>query len=553
MAGMRKLRIVSQILFFAAFIISYLLNAYPVAYSFDSEWFLRLNPLTGILTLLASRTAVLPLLYFSVGMIIITLVFGRVFCGFICPLGALIDFGDHYIFGKMRSPKRRPPLYLQRLKYVLLILIGVCAVFGAIFPLFMDPLSILTRVMTIVAYPFALVAGTDALSLIQKTGLESFATATISVPLYYAAGATVLLAAAVFAGGFIDKRFWCQYICPSGAFFGLLSRWAPFKRHVDSAVCNECSRCRNVCPTRAIAEKNFARTSAAECIVCGACVGIKSPGCGSFGFGGRGKAEIAGADIKRRHLFTGLLGGIAVAPLFRADAMIRHDMTGRLIRPPGAVPEDLFRGRCIACGQCMKACPTNAIQPCGLTDGFSRMYTPKIVPRIGGCEEKCFLCGRVCPTQAIRPLTYDDKSFAKIGTAVINRHRCLAWEQNKECLVCDEVCPYNAIEMKMVQTDKELFKVPIVYEDVCMGCGMCEQRCPIFDEAAIIVYRFGENRRASGPYANEWQKQAMRERRKKSDAGALESGPSAAPGEGVMPVDTSKSGLGNALPPGFVQ
>jgi ferredoxin len=165
----------------------------------------------------------------------------------------------------------------------------------------------------------------------------------------------------------------------------------------------------------------------------------------------------------------------------------------------------------------MKVCPTNAIQPCMPGDGFQRVYTPKIVPRIGGCEEKCHACGYACPTGALRKLSYEEKQFVKIGTAVVDRHRCLAWEQNKECLVCDEVCPYNAITAMIAETTTGKFKVPVVNEDLCIGCGMCEQHCPITDQAAIIVYNFGENRKSSGPYIGEDEKEFVLKSRLESD------------------------------------
>jgi ferredoxin len=172
----------------------------------------------------------------------------------------------------------------------------------------------------------------------------------------------------------------------------------------------------------------------------------------------------------------------------------------------------------------MKACPTNALQPCTLGDGFNRLYTPKLVPRIGACDSRCHLCGYACPTGAIRRMPIEEKPYMKIGTAVVDRHRCLAWEQNKECLVCDEVCPFNAIEPHLAETTKGRFKVPVVQEDLCVGCGMCEMQCPVFDRGAIEVFRFGENRLASGPYANTYQKQKIDALRKKSDQDMI-SGP----------------------------
>jgi MauM/NapG family ferredoxin protein len=273
-------------------------------------------------------------------------------------------------------------------------------------------------------------------------------------------------------------------------------------------------------------------------------------------------SRATGADLRRRHLLSGALAGLAMVPALRVDGMLKRDNSGRLIRPPGAIPETQFSARCIACGACMKACPTNTLQPCTLGDGFGRMFTPKVVPRIAGCEDTCYVCGHVCPTKAIRALTPGQKSFAKIGTAVIDRHRCLAWEQNKQCLVCDEVCPYNAIEPRMVETTTGLFRVPVVDESLCIGCGMCEQHCPIDDTAAIVVYRFGENRIDHGDYVSSWQKEQILERRRRSDSAsigaAMPSGSVPAVGgeiTGGLPPGYGQSSAADSggLPPGFVQ
>jgi MauM/NapG family ferredoxin protein len=553
---MRKLRIASQSFFFSLFVISFILALYPFAYRFDSEWFLRLNPLTSLVVTVASRSMVPVLLIFGIAAVLVTILLGRVFCGFVCPLGAMLDFSDAFLFDKSRSEKRRPPLFAQRLKYVLLVIVLLAAIFGASFPLFMDPLSLLTRIFTILAYPFVKIVGADALvalrPMLVKMGFENSSTAAVGVPFFYGIATTIVLALGIFAGGFWDRRFWCNYICPSGALFGLISRWSLLNRGVNKDACGECGRCRRACPTRAIDEKKFERTNSAECIRCGVCTSLKDD-CSAFRLGAPGAFEVRGADIARRNILSGALAGLALVPALRADALLKHDYSGRLIRPPGAVPEKLLSGRCIACGECMKACPTNAIQPCTFSDGFSRLYTPKIVPRIGGCEEKCYLCGHVCPTGALRKLTYEEKRFAKIGTAVINQHRCVAWAQNRECVVCDEICPYNAIETKVLPTTKGLAKVPVLYEELCMGCGMCEQQCPVFDLSAIIVYKFGENRRETGPYLNEFQKKTIIERRKKSDAADLGKAlggelPSGATAES----DTAKAARA-PLPPGFVQ
>ena len=491
---------------------------------------MRLNPASGILTFIASRHLIAGYAVATLAVIAVTVIFGRIFCGFFCPLGAVIDFSDRYIFRGLRRSEQKPPLILHGLKYIILTGIAVAAVAGVLFPLFLDPLSILSRFLTIYIYPLPGLAGTLIAPLV---GLADSTYTPPKLPLFYGGLGIGLLFLGILAGGLWDKRFWCQYICPTGAFLGLLSRFALFRRLIDAATCSECSTCARSCPTRAIPRENFRVTAIAECILCGQCIPA-AKACTRLGFARPTLRNYRGPDIGRRHLIGGAAAGVLLLPLIKANAMSRRDNTGRLIRPPGAVPEDLFNARCLACGQCMKVCPTNAIQPCGLDDGFERWSTPKIVPRIGACEEKCHICGSVCPTEALRPLPYEEKRFAKLGTAVIDRHRCLAWSQDRECLVCQEVCPYHAIDPVMAETTGGMFRVPVVSDDLCLGCGLCEKQCPINDTAAIVVFKFGENRLASGPYASDWKKQAITNRRNRATSFRSET-PSAVSGEGSAP------------------
>jgi MauM/NapG family ferredoxin protein len=539
---LRTTRIVSQIVFFALFcIVLFFVNTYPRPYTVPADLFLRLNPLVALLTEIAARTVIPSIIVLGGAVALLTIVFGRFFCGFVCPLGTVIDFSDAFVFKKTRALTRRPPLYLQRLKYVILIALVLLSLSGALFPLFMDPIALMTRIGTIVIHPLCALIGMESVAtagpLLGAFGLEKLQMATIKTPLFYGVSFTAALFLFIVAVGFWDRRFWCQYLCPSGALFGLLSRTPLFRRPAPASNCNACAACARLCPTRAIDMAKIERTRTAECVVCGLCTQIKDK-CNGFAFAAPAPATIPGPDLKRRHLLFGIAGGALLAPIARATAINKSDGHGRLIRPPGAIPENEFLARCIACGNCMKACPTNALQPCMVGDGFNRLYTPKLVPRIGACDPKCHLCGYVCPTGAIRRISLEEKPYAKIGTAVVDRHRCLAWEQNKECLVCDEVCPFNAIEPRLVETTKGPFKVPVVSEDLCVGCGMCEMACPIFDKGAIEVYRFGENRLASGPYAGEYQKKRMDELRRKSDQDVIS-------GQGKIEQNSG------SLPPGF--
>lgn len=169
-----------------------------------------------------------------------------------------------------------------------------------------------------------------------------------------------------------------------------------------------------------------------------------------------------------------------------------------LIRPPGALPEPEFLQSCVRCGQCMKVCPSNTLQPTWAKAGLEGVFSPILVPRLAACAVNCNACGQVCPTGAIRALPLIEKNHAKIGTAWINRRNCLVWEQDKKCLVCDEVCPYNAISFNPVAGLQNA--APFVHENRCTGCGWCETACPINGASAIRVNVVGEVRLSEGSY-----------------------------------------------------
>jgi len=154
-----------------------------------------------------------------------------------------------------------------------------------------------------------------------------------------------------------------------------------------------------------------------------------------------------------------------------------------VIRPPGALEEAKFVAACVRCGKCVQACPTGGLQPALLEAGVEGLLTPRLVPRIGPCQEDCVLCGQVCPTGAIGQLTVEEKRITRIGLAGIDRQRCLWWTEGATCLVCSQVCPYEAIEFRWMKDGN----YPIVKERQCVGCGICEYQCPVEGPAAITV------------------------------------------------------------------
>ncbi len=166
-----------------------------------------------------------------------------------------------------------------------------------------------------------------------------------------------------------------------------------------------------------------------------------------------------------------------------------------LLRPPGALPEIAFLSRCVRCGLCMKACPSNGLQPAWGTAWIEDIFSPVLVPRRGPCEPDCNACGQVCPSRAIAPLPLEHKQWAKMGTAEVQEARCLAFAENRACVVCQEICPFGAIDLVRVPNVK--VAVPKVNAERCFGCGYCEKSCPTA-RPAILAKPDGALRLESG-------------------------------------------------------
>ncbi len=285
-------------------------------------------------------------------------------------------------------------------------------------------------------------------------------------------------------------------------------------------------------------------TDFAECIVCRRCSDICPEDAVRFA---ADKGDMARRVIRfsahRRALIGSALAGLLAALIARAGlkGMACEGGPGRimdstLIRPPGAVSECSFLDKCVGCGECMKACPTNTLQPSGMAAGLAGFFSPVVVPRRGPCDPTCNACGHVCPTEAIRPLPLEEKRYAKIGTASIMRQRCIAWEYGKACLICDEVCPYGAISLQ--QVSGIAVAVPYVEESRCNGCGFCEYYCPVQAKAAIVVEPMDAIRLDKGSYRDKGKQIGL----------AIE------PKQQGMPESPEKpSGPENTLPPGFTE
>jgi ferredoxin-type protein NapF len=478
------LRRTIQVLSFCFLLYLILQTAFPLELKIPVDLYLRLDPFIAIISFFAQKGIIWRMLP-AFGVLLLVVIFGNFFCGWFCPMGTTIDFFDRVLFREKKGAKPFDDRCLRRLRYGVFLFSVTAGVMAFQVMYLLDPISLLTRTLVIAFYPPAIYVYNHLLPHIETIlPRNPVILSSIPMPLFKVNLLIFLFFVAVLALGVIRKRFWCRYLCPLGTLLSLCSRLRIFRRFVTDG-CTRCQKCVRGCPVVAIPAETPQKYRQQECISCFNCLECP-PRVTSFQFGSPSWKTTNGVNLSRRYALGSLAFGVASALVIKANPLQSESglKNNRLIRPPGSLPEERFVSVCTGCGECLKVCPNNALQSTFLEAGLAGLYTPRLVPKIGYCEEFCNFCGRVCPTEAIQPVTLEEKRLIQIGVAHIDKTRCIAWDTDKICLVCNEQCSYQAI----VGDDK---KRPIVKEEKCTGCGIYENKCPVEGEAAIIVYASG--------------------------------------------------------------
>jgi len=456
----KRIRQASQLIFLTLYLVLLYFSARAVVPEDDFPFnlFLRTDPFFTISTLLSSRVFHYGLLI-SLVTLLLTLVLGRFYCGWVCPLGSIYDItGRASVFLHKIKNSFFPRIgnFLQHkisrtFKYILLIILLASAALGLNIAGLFDPLSILTRTLAISAYKIAgYISPVFTLTAILFILLLIFST--------------------------FLSRFWCMKLCPLGASLGFTAKFALLGREVKG--CTKCGRCKRVCPMHTI--DNEFKSKRSECVLCLNCKESCKSSAIEFNFSYPKEKE--SIDISRRRLIAGILAGTALAPFLKVIAGETI-----LLRPPGVKEQKNFMEKCARCGECMRVCPTNVIQPELFQHGLEGLYLPVMAPRIGYCKYTCNACGKVCPTGAIPKLALKAKQNFCIGTAEFDKNTCLPWSRDENCDKCFKICPTKAISLENAKRNGKQVNLPSVYSGKCIGCGACEYICPLTGPAAIHV------------------------------------------------------------------
>jgi len=485
---------ICQLLLLLVFLVLFVQTEYRGADTISAaiNSFFRADPLVLVSYLAATRSFTW-LLFPALLTVLFTLFLGRFFCGWICPLGTVLDLVTSRI--KKSAPLR---LFKGNLKYWLLLPLVSSAFLHVNLAGILDPIALLVRALTFFLYPiFGDAARSGWVDLYRLLGERRDYLAPgyeflrdHLLPFRETFYPLALLSALLFVGIIFLERYesrnWCRNLCPLGTLLGLIGRFSPFKRTPDR-LCADCKACRSLCPTSF--DQELLQSDA--CILCMECSAGCRHGRVKFRFG-RPWADGQPLLPERRVLLGGLFFGFLLAGSFRFR---KPEAQARLLRPPGAGSEEEFLKKCVRCGECMKVCLRGALYPAIAQAGVEGIYTPVVTPRLGYCEYNCNLCGQVCPTAAIPNLPIAQKRLAVIGKASFDRNLCLPYAKKTNCIVCEEHCPIpqKAIRSEVVEEvdqNGKRIKVqrPYVVDDLCNGCGICENVCPLEGKSGIEVF-----------------------------------------------------------------
>ena len=448
--------------------------------------------------------------------LILTLLFGRIYCSVLCPLGIFQDFVSWFAGKTKKKSKYKYSKAWTILRYSILALVLIPILFGSItLVTLLDPYSLFGRISTTLFKPVVVVVNNVFAAGFAKADIYNFLYRYDIVPVLPGILIinTIFLAGIVLAA-FYRGRFYCNTVCPVGTFLGFLSKFAIFKIVLDKNNCTKCAKCAKVCKSECIDLKSQ-QIDYSRCVSCYNCLTVCKDQAMSYKPVKRSSFDkpvslapkqeskqkrLVADPSKRNFLITGVIGVAALygfksadsIPVAKKPKLIVPKPKGQStvpekktspVSPPGSRSVERFNKICTGCSLCVSACPTKVLQPAFLEYGLIGVMQPHMTYRKGLCEFDCTLCSDVCPTGAIVPITTEAKHLLQIGQVHFEKKNCIVETEKTDCGACSEHCPTKAVHM--VPYGK-LF-IPEVDQKICVGCGACEYACPTTPFKAIFV------------------------------------------------------------------
>ncbi len=431
--------------------------------------------------------------------IIITILTGRTYCSFLCPLGSLQDVISRvggWFKRRYRKYGYKKPYTITRY-FILALTVGIMLMGGTYVLSILDPYSTFGRFMTFFIKPVALFLNNLIANILSN--FDIYAVYKVDVKFYELAVYTVPVVFLLLVGvlSFRYGRLYCNSICPVGTFLGLLSKISFLRMKFDEkGSCTRCGRCAVSCKSSCIDFLNK-HIDTSRCVNCFNCLDSCSEGglkyAPFFNLRTAKVKEEVKTDSSRRQFVAGAAVLMAGLPsLLRGqDQVVRSARASTVkedrlypVTPPGSVGIENFTSRCTACSLCITICPTKVLQPSITEYGITGMMQPRMDFKTGFCNYECTKCSEICPTGAIMPLMLEAKKQTQIGKAVFIRENCYVFTEHTACGACSEHCPTKAVHM--IPFD-DFLTIPEVNDTICIGCGACEYACPASPFKAIFV------------------------------------------------------------------
>ena len=433
----------------------------------------------------------------AVGFLIIlllTLLFGRIYCSTICPLGILQDIVN-YFSKKFRKEKRFEFLKEQKiLRLSLLLLSVVVFVLGSSVAInLLDPYSLYGRITGNIFKPVLV-----GLNNVASKTMELFKVYSVYYYDIKAFNAIPFVITAVFfvlvvVMAWMKGRLYCNMICPVGTLLGYISKISVFKIIINDDDCISCGLCTQECKSGCIDSDNKT-VDMSRCVMCFDCL-TSCPTDGitlSNSYKNRKSGSIP-VEQSKRDFFTKtilyFLSATAIGAQVQKKIIVTKPSTKAIFKqsavsPPGSISVERFNSKCTACNLCVASCPTQVLQPSFLEYGMLGIMQPRMDNAAGFCNFECTICADVCPTGAILPIPLEKKKLTQIGKAKFVKDNCVVNTQKTDCGACSEHCPTKAVHM--VPFEGKLL-IPETRDDYCIGCGACEFACPTFPYKSIYV------------------------------------------------------------------